>query len=362
MFLIIGTVETQKTANFTEHFGLIVSVCHRLDKKRKEQNAQPFGCAQDDMNEKHFLYFQEVFQTRSIQTAADNLYISRQGVSKVIRAMEEELHQTLFERTADGLVPTDFAVNLLPHVQRILAEYREISGLHTLTGQRKAVVTVYAFANFLSYLGYSFVEAFCRENPDITLSFMDSTDESAYEKLESHICDFAIVGGQLDQTRFRGERLFFSRYCVRMHKDHPCAKKEFVTPEDFAGMRVAGVGRAFRAFRETVDHYVFLKGKTMEIPVETPDNRMLNEIAASGLACVATYDYMAFIEPREDVVVRYYADPNMGQYLYLVENNGTLPTRAARIFKQFLLNWLHTHPDTRPDPYRDMVVDEAEAR
>ena len=87
------------------------------------------------MNEKHFLYFQEVFQTRSIQTAADNLYISRQGVSKVIRAREEELHQTLFERTADGLVPTDFAVNLLPHVQRILAEYREISGLHTLTGQ-----------------------------------------------------------------------------------------------------------------------------------------------------------------------------------------------------------------------------------
>ena len=52
----------------------------------------------------------------------------------------------------------------------------------------------------------------------------------------------------------------------------------------------------------------------------------------------------------------------MGQYLYLVENAGTLPTRAARIFKQFLLNWLHTHPDTRPDPYRNIVVDEADAR
>jgi hypothetical protein len=52
----------------------------------------------------------------------------------------------------------------------------------------------------------------------------------------------------------------------------------------------------------------------------------------------------------------------MGQYLYLVENAGTLPTRAARIFKQFLLNWLHTHPDTRPDPYRDIIVDEADAR
>lgn len=304
------------------------------------------------MNEKHLLYFQEVFQTRSIQAAADHLYISRQGVSKVIRALEEELHQTLFERTADGLIPTDFAVSLLPHAQRILSEYREISGLHTLTGQKKAVVTVYAFDNFLAYLGYPFVEAFCRENPDITLSFVDSTDEEAFEKLESQACDFAIVGGPLDPTRFHGEELFFSRYCVRMHRSHPCAQKEFVSPEDFAGMRIAGVGRAFRVFREEFDHYVFLKGFTMDIPIETSDNHILNEIVANNLACVASYDFLAFMEPHEDVVVRYYTDPNMGQSLYLAENNDTSLRRSARVFKEFLLHWQETHPNTWPDPYR----------
>ena len=50
-----------------------------------------------------------------------------------------------------------------------------------------------------------------------------------------------------------------------------------------------GIGRAFRVFRDTFNRYVFLKGKEIEIPIETADNRILRRIAADNLACVSTY-------------------------------------------------------------------------
>lgn len=37
------------------------------------------------MNQKQLQYFVTVYQTQNIKTAADRLFVSRQGVSKVIR-------------------------------------------------------------------------------------------------------------------------------------------------------------------------------------------------------------------------------------------------------------------------------------
>ena len=69
------------------------------------------------MNQKQLQYFVTVYQTQNIKTAADTLYVSRQGVSKVIRLLEEELGQPLFIRSIKGVIPTDYATTLLPHAK-----------------------------------------------------------------------------------------------------------------------------------------------------------------------------------------------------------------------------------------------------
>lgn len=84
------------------------------------------------MNQKQLQYFVTVYQTKNIQTAADRLFVSRQGVSKVIRLLEEELGQQLFIRSVRGVIPTDYATILLPHARQLLEEYDAIRGLHTL--------------------------------------------------------------------------------------------------------------------------------------------------------------------------------------------------------------------------------------
>lgn len=187
------------------------------------------------MNQKQLQYFVTVYQTKNIQTAADRLFVSRQGVSKVIRLLEEELGQKLFIRSVRGVIPTDYATILLPHARQLLEEYDAIRGLHTLAAQAKSVVTIYSLDHVLAYLGASLIEDFHKAHPSIILSVVDTTDAMALTALTAQQCSFAMVTGPLDETRFEGTPLFFSSYSVRMNRAHPLAKKSFLTYDDLDG-------------------------------------------------------------------------------------------------------------------------------
>lgn len=143
------------------------------------------------MNQKQLQYFVTVYQTQNIKTAADTLYVSRQGVSKVIRMLEEELGQPLFIRSIKGVIPTDYATTLLPHAKSLLEEYDAIRSLRTLAAKSQSVVTIYALDHVLAYLGASLIEDFSRRLPDRRLprglSFYHSKC-SRYDRCPCYSC------------------------------------------------------------------------------------------------------------------------------------------------------------------------------
>ncbi len=155
------------------------------------------------MNQKQMEYFVTVYQARNINVAAEQLFATRQGVSKIIRLLEDDLGQPLFERTNKGVIPTDYATALLPYAKDFLQACTAISGLHTLALQSRSVVTVYALDHMLAYLGASFVAEFHRLHPDVILSVVDTTDDTALATLAAQKCNYAIVTGPIDETHFQ---------------------------------------------------------------------------------------------------------------------------------------------------------------
>lgn len=189
------------------------------------------------MNRKQMEYFIEVYRCGNIQTAADHLYVARQGLSRAMRSLEEELGQPLFIRTPRGIIPTDYAAALLPHVQRLLDEYQSIESMTSLATHSKSVVTIFALDHVFSYLGAQFLQDFHAAHPSIILSIVDTTDDDAMEGLLTKRCHFAIVTAPFDQTRFQGDALFFSRYCARLSAHHPLAEKSRITYTDLDGQK-----------------------------------------------------------------------------------------------------------------------------
>ncbi len=296
------------------------------------------------MNMKQMEYFMEVYRTGSIQSAADNLYVSRQGVSKMLRTLEEELGQLLFNRSSHGLVPTDYANAVVPHIQRLQEEYRSIQRMNTLASQSRSVVTVYALDHIFAYFGAGFLMDFHRAYPDIVLSTVDTTDDAALDGLTNKQCNFAIVTGPIDQIRFHGERLFFSRYCARLHRNHPLAGQKRIAYPDLDGQAIVSKGRAYYCFRHHIDQCILLQGFHVDILAETADEQLIREMILQHQAINLGYDYSAVMNLHPEILMKELGPENdSGQDVYLVWDKTSVLTASSEKFRAFLSEWLHLH-------------------
>jgi DNA-binding transcriptional LysR family regulator len=82
------------------------------------------------MNLLHLKYAVEVDKTRSINKAAENLYMGQPNLSRAIKELEESLGITIFKRTSKGITPTPKGEEFLEYAKNILAQVDEMEALY----------------------------------------------------------------------------------------------------------------------------------------------------------------------------------------------------------------------------------------
>lgn len=105
------------------------------------------------MEIKQLQYFCTLCHKKNISVTAGIHYISQQGLSASIKKLESELGLTLFTRESRGTYPNDFALEILPHVEKLLESYdvvREISARNKI--QVSGSVEIAADLMLLDYI------------------------------------------------------------------------------------------------------------------------------------------------------------------------------------------------------------------
>lgn len=82
------------------------------------------------MNILHWKYAIEVERTRSINRAAENLFMGQPNLSRAIKELEESLGITIFKRTSKGMSPTPQGEEFLQHAKKILSQIDEVEALY----------------------------------------------------------------------------------------------------------------------------------------------------------------------------------------------------------------------------------------
>ena len=77
----------------------------------------------------HLLYFCKVVETHSMNSAAEELYITQPALSRAIKSLESELHVELFKRSNRGVVPTEAGERLYRYASRLLHQMDLITNL-----------------------------------------------------------------------------------------------------------------------------------------------------------------------------------------------------------------------------------------
>lgn len=84
------------------------------------------------MNLLHLKYALEVEKTRSINKAAENLFIGQPTLSKSIKKLEESLGITLFIRTPTGIMPTADGERFLARAHDIMTQADELEAEYAM--------------------------------------------------------------------------------------------------------------------------------------------------------------------------------------------------------------------------------------
>ena len=155
--------------------------------------------------------FVEVCEKMSFTKAANNLYISQQGVSKSIKALEEELGVRLFFRTNSSLALTNYGTILLQHARGLVKDYTAIlTEINEEKNRDKDSITVGLTSGVSNFLPVNLFEDYLQSHPKIRISIREYNDTTVDEALLNGEIDIGFCVGPIDRKKLKIHHTFLS--------------------------------------------------------------------------------------------------------------------------------------------------------
>lgn len=200
------------------------------------------------MNVKHLMYFLTITELGSINKASSQLFISPQGLNRIMRNLEQDLGVQLFIRTTQGIKLTAQGEIVKKYAEKIMSHVADMKEeLGTAEEDiRSQVLVVCAYA-VQEQLDHNFFNLFRLQNGDIDLI----TGEYPYHMAERLVLDGKFDLGlgftPINTAKFDCVKLKASPWPLLVHRSSPLARKGTVTIADLAGQNFFMMSSSFKS-------------------------------------------------------------------------------------------------------------------
>lgn len=238
------------------------------------------------MNLQQLRYVQEVARRGlNVSEAAAALHTSQPGVSKQIRAFEEELGVGIFVRSGRRLVAvTDAGTEVLRHIERILAEVSNLRAVgQEFAHHAKGTLSVAVTHTQARYVLPSVVTAFKKRYRDVKLKLLQGNPHQLAQMVMAGEADLAIATEAL--TEYPGLvtlPCYQWHHCVVVPDGHPLARVKPLTLEAIARYPLVTYDPTF-AGRTAIDRTFAARHLAPEIVLTALDSDVIKSYVALGL-------------------------------------------------------------------------------
>lgn len=257
------------------------------------------------MNLQQFRYVTEVARRGlNVSEAAAALHTSQPGVSKQIRALEEELGAAIFVRQGRRFTAiTDAGREIVAALDRILAEVANLKAVgeefaHHARGNLAVAVT----HTQARYALPSVVTAFKKRFPDVKLKLLQGNPHQLARMVLGGEADLAIATEALDDYPELVTLPCYSwHHCVVVPAGHALAKVRPLTLEAIASYPLVTYDPTF-AGRTALDRAFAARGLEPEVALSALDSDVIKSYVALGLG-VGIISSRAFRPGKEEGLV-----------------------------------------------------------
>ncbi|MBR0383291.1 MAG: LysR family transcriptional regulator [Eubacteriaceae bacterium] len=178
-------------------------------------------------------YFMQLFQDKNMTRASKMLFISQQGLSKSIHALETEIGFPLFNRTPGGVEPTARAIALYEHFAKVNEAFRELNRAVSREANRKklsvTVPPIVAFSDNVHHLS-----RYKQKYPEVEVEYKVLDNDTIIERMLSGKYEAAYLGATPPETLTVHRKISISDFCAVVSREHPLAGEKSITPETLA--------------------------------------------------------------------------------------------------------------------------------
>ncbi|MFF7881204.1 LysR family transcriptional regulator [Streptomyces sp. NPDC020794] len=223
-----------------------------------------------------------VAEVGSVTRAAELLHLVQPAVTRQIRTLEEELGVALFERTRQGMRPTEAGTLMVERARRALNELeRARAEIQPAPGAVTGIVTVGLLESATDLLAEPLVSVLARDRPGIELRLMTAYSGHLQQWLDDGDLDLSLLYNLAGTPSLNAHPL------VREHLWAVAPPDGGLRPErPVAFARVAArplvMPTAGHALRSLIDGAAARAGAKLDVAVQTNSMRVQKRLVLAG--------------------------------------------------------------------------------
>ena len=294
-------------------------------------------------------YYKCVCDHKSITRAAGYLYMSQQGLSRIIRNMEKELGAKLLVRKTSGIELTQSGRYLYEQLPLLLQNWSSICNEITCIEQRSShEIELLSAYGILRLVTPECLEDFRRKYPHIRLTYHEYPDREVERKWKEGRGSVAFLVGN-NAVHFPGA-MQMERFPIKLlvNRAHPLAQRESVTIQDLRGERLYIESSEFH-INELITGRCREAGFEPDIAFETSGFSLCHKMVRQNKGISVTVDFIFEDMTGGDLVMIPFVPDTLYWITYMQTREGTLPNEDLLLFQEHVLKWLN---DIRTNVYQ----------
>ena len=225
--------------------------------------------------------FQQVYEKKSIHQAARGLFLTPQGVSRIIGVLEGELGARLFVRTPRGMEPTLEGRYFYEHSRPFTAQLLNLQlGIQEMKRQQQGLRVGLA-CGVLHVISVERLQETAAWYPEFHLEWVEDFNENILKLLQEGTlsCGFCVGPGAPDG--FFRQELFRAPVCAILYPGHPLYGAESLSVEDLKEEPLLCLNEHFSIYHNLAERCGDF-GFTPHFAVKTMESSLIRRFCREG--------------------------------------------------------------------------------
>jgi DNA-binding transcriptional LysR family regulator len=236
--------------------------------------------------------------------AAQKLNISQPAISRMVKHAEQRTGLQLFERRGSKLIPTRDLAALSGEFERVFASIDRVQNLTWALGAGLArPVSISTMAVLAETLLTPAIAELRAAHPRTPMAVKLNHRHGVEKDVIREEADLGLVHGVFHHDSIAAVRLCSARVVCLMHRQHPLANREGISPQDLANENIISMGRLSPLSQQVVDAFEGA-GVERRIAIQIADSGIAAHFCAHGLGLALLDPFFVGTVSLADLVIR----------------------------------------------------------